>query len=180
MDRAGWPGGSSDGSLRSAEHKSHPHLGGRPPIGDVCSVLHGLEIETYPPGLGKCCHRSLACRLIAVRRERPRSRRTANERDELSPSHELPSDEAHNLAHHWTIRVACASQRNLRAYVGSGSDAVIQRCPLKCLVCPKAVIAIRSPRWRAPVSSLILIRRYRQAPVPHGAGVASGLRISTT
>src|SRR5262245_11638201 len=31
------------------------------------------------------------------------------------------------------------------------SDAVIQRCPLKCLVCPKAVIAIRSPRWRAPV-----------------------------
>jgi hypothetical protein len=31
---------------------------------------------------------------LAARRERPRRRRTADERDELSPSHELPSDEA--------------------------------------------------------------------------------------
>jgi hypothetical protein len=26
-----------------------------------------------------------------------------SERDELSPPHELASDEAHNVAHHWTI-----------------------------------------------------------------------------
>src|SRR5262249_5231989 len=39
------------------------------------------------------------------------------QRDELSPPHELPSDEAHNLAH----KRACASQRDIPAYVGSGS-----------------------------------------------------------
>jgi hypothetical protein len=44
----------------------------------------------------------------------------ADERDELSPPHELPSDEARNLAH----KRACASQRNLPAYVGSGVNSV--------------------------------------------------------
>jgi hypothetical protein len=43
-------------------------------------------------------------RLLRARRDRPRCRcSTAHERDELAPPHELPSDEAHNLAHHWTI-----------------------------------------------------------------------------
>jgi hypothetical protein len=37
------------------------------------------------------------------RRDRPHRGRTADERYELSPPHELPSDEAHNLAHHWNI-----------------------------------------------------------------------------
>jgi hypothetical protein len=27
---------------------------------------------------------------------------------ELAPSHELPSEEVHNLAHHWTTRVLCS------------------------------------------------------------------------
>jgi hypothetical protein len=43
-------------------------------------------------------------RLLRTPRERPRRRRATDERDELSPPHELPSDEAHNLAHYWTVR----------------------------------------------------------------------------
>jgi hypothetical protein len=57
---------------------------------------------------------------MGARHERPRSR-TAEKRDELSPSHELPSDEAHNLAHHWTMRAPVHRSENLPAYVGSGS-----------------------------------------------------------
>src|SRR5262245_42925320 len=37
------------------------------------------------------------CRLLRARGERP-SRRPADQGDELSPLHELPSDEVHNLA----------------------------------------------------------------------------------
>jgi hypothetical protein len=55
--------------------------------------------------------------LLRARRERPCSR-AADKGDELAPPHELPSDEAHNLAHHWIHKRACASQRNLPAYVG--------------------------------------------------------------
>src|SRR5262245_24865160 len=40
-------------------------------------------------------------RLLRARCERP-SGRAADDRDELSPQHELPSAED-NLAHHWTI-----------------------------------------------------------------------------
>jgi len=40
---------------------------------------------------------------------------------DIAPPHELASDEAHNLAHDRTTGIACASQRNTRAYVGSGS-----------------------------------------------------------
>src|SRR5262245_61221193 len=68
----------------------------------------------------------LPCRLrpplaLRARRERPPSRRAREQRYELAPPHELPSDEAHNLAH----KRVCASQRNLPAYVGSGSTPVI-------------------------------------------------------
>src|SRR5262245_10609318 len=62
MGRAGWPGGEAQTARCEVRP---PSFGGRPP-GDVCSVLHGLEIETYPPALGERCHRSLACRLVAV------------------------------------------------------------------------------------------------------------------
>ena len=48
--------------------------------------------------------RRIRSRLLRPRRERPRRCRAAEQRDELAPSHELPSDEARNLAHHWTIR----------------------------------------------------------------------------
>ena len=47
-------------------------------------------------------------RLLRVRRQRQCSRSTEHD-DELAPSHELPSEDA------------CAPQRNLPAYVGSGS-----------------------------------------------------------
>src|SRR5262249_30852763 len=40
--------------------------------------------------------------LLRLRRERPR-RGAAEQCDELAPPHELPSDEVHNLAHHWSI-----------------------------------------------------------------------------
>src|SRR5262249_17338671 len=39
-----------------------------------------------------------------------------------APSHYLPSNEAYNLAHHWTTG-RCAPERNAPAYVGSGSHA---------------------------------------------------------
>jgi hypothetical protein len=70
--------------------------------------------------------------LLRPRRERPRGRRTADERYELSPPHELPSDEARNLAH----KRACASQRNLSAYVGSGSNLCRLRISAARLLCP--------------------------------------------
>src|SRR5262245_31382567 len=41
--------------------------------------------------------------LLRPRRERPRGHRTADVRDELSPPHELPSNEAQKLSHLWTI-----------------------------------------------------------------------------
>jgi CRISPR/Cas system-associated protein Cas10 (large subunit of type III CRISPR-Cas system) len=71
-------------------------------------------------------------RLLRARSERPSRRRAAEKRDELSPPHELPSDEAHNLAH----KRACASLRNLPAYVGSGSDWDIRRCLLNVRFAP--------------------------------------------
>src|SRR5262245_709885 len=42
-------------------------------------------------------------RLLRARRQRPPGRCAAKQSDELAPPHELPSDEAHNLARHWTI-----------------------------------------------------------------------------
>src|SRR5262245_41453883 len=45
-------------------------------------------------------------RLLRTRRERPSCCRTSNHFDELAPSHELPSDEACNLTHHWTVKGA--------------------------------------------------------------------------
>jgi hypothetical protein len=55
--------------------------------------------------------------LLRARRQRPNDRRAAQKHDKLAPPHELPSDEARTLAH----KRACASRRNLSAYVGSGS-----------------------------------------------------------
>src|SRR6476469_7090656 len=57
--------------------------------------------------------------LLRARRERPR-RRAAKQGNELAPSHEVVSDEVHNLAHHRTTRAPVHCTKNAPAYVGSG------------------------------------------------------------
>jgi hypothetical protein len=82
-------------------------------------------ILSFGVALSDRCQKSnapYAINLLPARRERPCRCRAAEECNELAPPHELPSDEAHNLAHHLDHRRACASQRNLPAYVGSGSN----------------------------------------------------------
>jgi hypothetical protein len=71
----------------------------------------------------------------------------------------LPSDEAHNLAH----KRACASQRNLPAYVGSGSSsthAIEATRPLFVRFTPKATFTnqdlIRRFVPRAAIVQVIL------------------------
>src|SRR5262249_2576672 len=56
------------------------------------------------PTADKAHHRH--CRLLCMRRERPSCCRTSNHFDKLAPSHELPLDEAYNLAHYWTVKGA--------------------------------------------------------------------------
>jgi len=71
--------------------------------------------------------------LLRARCERP-SCRSAKEGDEVAPPHKLASDEARNLATSSDDVGACASQRNMPAYVGSGSKpeftALQQQRPL--------------------------------------------------
>jgi hypothetical protein len=50
-------------------------------------------------------------RLLRARCERPSRRCAANQRDELAPSHELPSEKAHNLAHHKTTGTLCTAAK---------------------------------------------------------------------
>src|SRR5262249_4475391 len=54
---------------------------------------------------------SVACRSVAsaaavARAPRTAMLRTAEQRDELAPPHELPSDEDCNVAYHWTVKGA--------------------------------------------------------------------------
>ena len=74
---------------------------GRDPVLRFVVALGKGHQDTDPP-------HPLA-RLLRACQERPRCGRTADQRDELSPSHELPSDEAHNLAHHCTMRASWAA-----------------------------------------------------------------------
>ena len=67
--------------------------------------------------------RRITLALLRARRERPRGRRAADERDELSPPHELPSDEAHNLAHHWNISAPVHRSEIFPLMSSSGSIA---------------------------------------------------------
>src|SRR5262249_28877297 len=54
--------------------------------------------------------RQLAC-LLPARAEWPRYG-AAKCDDELAPSHELPSDEAHNLAHNWAMKALCIAAKS--------------------------------------------------------------------
>src|SRR5262249_50067480 len=53
-------------------------------------------------------------RLLRACRKRPRRRCAAEQGDELAPSHELPSEEARNLSHHWTMRALCIAAKYSR------------------------------------------------------------------
>jgi hypothetical protein len=52
--------------------------------------------------------------LLRPCRQRPRRRRATEQGEEIAPSHELPSNEAHNLAHHWTMRALCIAAKYSR------------------------------------------------------------------
>jgi hypothetical protein len=65
--------------------------------------------------------------LLRAHHERPCGCRTAEQRDEVSPSHELSSDEAHNLAHYWTmlgdrVELTCDSCRRIETFSTRLSD----------------------------------------------------------
>jgi hypothetical protein len=66
---------------------------------------------------------------------------------QAAPSHDLPSNEAYNLAHHWTTG-RCAPPRNAPAYVGSGSKceelALSISCPLYPLATEELTFGIGS------------------------------------
>jgi hypothetical protein len=52
--------------------------------------------------------------LLRPCRQRPRRRRATEQGEEIAPSHELPSNEAQNLAHHWTMRALCIAAKYSR------------------------------------------------------------------
>src|SRR6516164_10790528 len=60
--------------------------------------------------------------LLRSRHERPRHGRAAEQGDELAPSHELPSEEARNLAHHWTMRAPCIAAKSFPLMSVQGSN----------------------------------------------------------
>src|SRR5262249_23547249 len=78
-------------------------------------------------------------RLLCACRERPRGR-AAEQCDELAPSHELPSDKVHNLAHHWTRGALCIAAASARC--GHSSRAGVDSYVPKAAVsrCSKSAV----------------------------------------
>jgi hypothetical protein len=66
----------------------------------LAKCTHAVRVAVGVCGVEEPDHRHR--QLLRACREGPSSC-AAEERDELAPPHELPSNEAHNLAHHWTI-----------------------------------------------------------------------------
>src|SRR6516162_5477838 len=58
-------------------------------------------------------HGELAHSFLSARRKRPPCR-AAEQSDELAPSHELLSDEAHSLTHHLTMSALCTAAKSSR------------------------------------------------------------------
>src|SRR5262249_3043703 len=76
---------------------------------DVAGVLEAVRqaddivfVGCGRPGADKSDHRHRG--LLRARHERPCGCHTAEQRDEISSSHELSLDEVHNLAHYWTMK----------------------------------------------------------------------------